>query len=85
MRYSSPAQVPATEWGKSMEEKAKNEYAKLIQCQHCNFNRKNTGLHICSDLSRLIPSPDGIISCDCHGKDTLEVKCPYKYHNGLLP
>ena len=28
-------------------------------------------------------SPDGVTSCDCHGKGVLEIKCPYKFRNGL--
>ena len=26
-------------------------------------------------------SPDGYITCSCHEKSTIEVKCPYRCHN----
>ena len=29
-------------------------------------------------------SPDGIITCSCHGKSLIEVKCPYNYSKQLF-
>ena len=34
-----------------------------------------------SDNVILGASPDGLISCDCHGKGVFEIKCGMKYWN----
>ena len=32
------------------------------------------------ELKQIYPaSPDGLVSCSCHGNGILEIKCPYKY------
>ena len=36
-----------------------------------------------TDYPFLGASPDGLISCDFHRIGVIEIKCPYKYKNGL--
>ena len=35
------------------------------------------------DYPHLGSSPDGLISCSCCGDGVLEIKCPFKYRDGL--
>ena len=51
---------------------------------HSNFSLSEVGLVVRSDHPHLGASPDGVISCDCCGKGTLEIKCPYKYKDGFI-
>jgi len=50
---------------------------------HDGFALKDTGLHVLKDKPYLGAPPDGLVECNCHGKGVLEIKCPYKYQNGL--
>lgn len=47
---------------------------------HQNFVCQLAGLFISVTHPFLAASPDRIISCDCHGKRVLEIKCPYNVH-----
>nr|XP_047146120.1 uncharacterized protein LOC105849547 [Hydra vulgaris] len=44
---------------------------------------ETTGIHIQASYPYLGASPDGIIQCTCHNKGLVEIKCPYKYREGL--
>ena len=48
-----------------------------VSPQHSNFEITDSGFFINPQYPTLGASPDGIISCDCHGIRTLEIKCPY--------
>ncbi len=48
-----------------------------------NFNLKAVGLTVKADEPFLAASPDGVFSCGCCGTGVLEIKCPYKYKEGL--
>lgn len=48
---------------------------------HVNFKLETVGLMINNLYPHIGASPDGIVSCDCCGKGTLEVKCPYTLRN----
>ena len=49
----------------------------MVSLQHTNFSIISSGLIISSLLPYLAASPDGIITCDCCGVGTLEIKCPF--------
>lgn len=62
------------------------EFEELFvsEFKHSNLIIKRTGVHLCSDNLFLAASPDGILSCSCHGIAVVEVKCPYKYRNSTI-
>ena len=41
------------------------------------------GLKINAHTPFLGASPDGLESCNCHGTEILEMKCPYTYEDDL--
>ena len=41
------------------------------------------GLKINGHTPFLGASPDGLESCNCHGTEILEMKCPYTYEDDL--
>jgi len=66
-----------TEWGCKHEKKARDLYYKLTAQYHCNLQIADSGLVINTNWPFIGASPDGIVSCDCHGKGVVEIKCPY--------
>lgn len=83
MQYSENISVPATRYGTKYEDIARNDYKKISKSIHANFTVEKTGLHIPHEFPYLGASPDGIVSCQCHGNGLLEIKCPYKYQKSL--
>lgn len=75
--------VPAVMWGRQMEDTARQCYVTEMRKTHTNFNLKAVGLTVKADKPYLAASPDGVFSCDCCGTGVLEIKCPYKYREGL--
>ena len=49
----------------------------MVSPQHENFELHNCGFVINPSYPHLGASPDGIVTCDCHGVGVVEVKCPY--------
>lgn len=76
-------QVPAILWGRQMEDTARKCYIEEMSKGHTNFFVKLSGLVVRPDHLHLGTSPDGIVSCSCCGRGTLEIKCPYKFREGL--
>jgi len=64
-------------WGCEHEDDARLKYSMCVSPEHSNFEISDCGLFINPHYPTLGASPDGIISCDCHGIGTLEIKCPY--------
>ena len=65
-------------WGVKNESNAfKAFYASEIG-HHEDFKTEKAGLFVAKQKTYLAASPDGIIMCKCHGKSTIEIKCPYK-------
>ncbi|KAL0195047.1 hypothetical protein M9458_008619, partial [Cirrhinus mrigala] len=75
--------VPAVLWGRDMEDTARRQYTEIMKTKHQNFDVELCGLVVRPDKPHLGASPDGIANCTCCGKATVEIKCPYKYHDGL--
>ena len=69
--------LKATEWGCSHENLARELYLKANQQNHQNFRVLDNGLFINLEWPFIGASHDGIIDCLCHGRGTLEIKCPY--------
>jgi len=68
-----------TEWGCKHEKKARDLYCKLIAQSHSNLQMADSGLVISTNWAFIGAFPYGIVSCDCHGKGVVEIKCPYCY------
>lgn len=75
--------VPAVMWGRQMEDTARQCYETEMRKTRTNVNLKAVGLTVKADKPYLAASPDGVFSCDCCGTGLLEIKCPYKYREGL--
>ncbi|KAL1274388.1 hypothetical protein QQF64_027202 [Cirrhinus molitorella] len=75
--------VPAVLWGRHMEDTARRQYTEIMKTKHQNFDVELCGLVVHPDKPYLGASPDGIANCTCCGKATVEIKCPYKYRDGL--
>lgn len=75
----------ATKWGKTNEKKAIRIVFKNIRQSHTTLECFESGFIIRPHEPHLGASPDAILSCDCHGKFPLEIKCPYsiKYSKNL--
>ena len=71
----------STEWGCSHEKQALESYKSAMQHDHENFRVAPCGFFISVDSPHLGASPDGLVSCDCHGLGIVEVKCPYSARN----
>ena len=59
-----------------MEPFAINSFLNLYRETHLNVKFDECGLFLDKDNPCIGASPDGIVTCSCHGKSCLEVKCP---------
>ena len=84
MRYNNEElNVPAVRWGRDMEEVARNSYKEVMEKEHVGFKLQTSGLVVNREQPHLAASPDGLMTCDCCGAGSLEIKCPYKYREGF--
>lgn len=60
------------------------EYSKIMEEHHTNLNVRRAGLVINPKYPWLGASPDGMVTCDCHGMGVLEVKAPSSLENSSL-
>lgn len=81
MSYGSHFSSAATQWGLANEKDAISEYVKQMSMDHTNLTVRDSGFVINTKFPHLGSSPDSIVACDCCGKGTLEVKCPYKFRD----
>lgn len=75
--------VPSVVWGTKMEDSARQLYIREMSKTHQDLQVRHCGLVLRPGEPHLGTSPDGIITCTCCGKGALEIKCPYKYRDGL--
>ncbi|XP_045180321.2 uncharacterized protein LOC123539668 [Mercenaria mercenaria] len=76
----TPLQTEAIKWGNEHEESGLKSYRQVLNFSnqgHVNINMKNEGFQISKERPYLGASADSIMSCDCHGKRIVEVKCPF--------
>ena len=83
MQYNPPFQSKYTEYGKDMEPRARTTFLMDQSQLHNDLHVKETGLTINADFPCLGATPDGIVTCSCHGKAVLEIKCPFTYKDGF--
>ncbi len=72
---------PNLDYGKKMEPIARLMYETEMANKHEHFTCEQTGLHVSKELPFIGASPDGIVSCECHGKRVLEIKCSIKHQH----
>ncbi|KAK0154651.1 hypothetical protein N1851_003039 [Merluccius polli] len=75
--------VDAIHWGREHEPTARKCYTESMRERHQNFNVELCGLVVHPDNPHLGASPDGVANCSCCGRGAVEIKCPYKYRDGL--
>ena len=84
MQYGELVDNRFTRYGKETEPKAREFYKNKIQNEHHDLKVEETGFHVNAEYPYLGATPDGLVYCSCHESKVLEIKCPYKYKNGLL-
>ena len=72
-----------TRYGRQHESDARELYTCIALKLHKDLSVVETGLHVTARMPFLGASPDGLVSCKCHPKRILEIKCPYKYQHGF--
>ncbi|XP_041374186.1 uncharacterized protein LOC121387226 [Gigantopelta aegis] len=71
----------AVKWGIDHEDECRVAYSKHQTGSHVDFHCNPSGFVINTDHPFLGASPDGYIDCQCCGKGTLEIKCPFKHRD----
>ena len=74
----------ATAWGCGHEKDALEEYQKRMETTHDGFKMETSGFVISDKFPFIGASPDSIVECNCCGKGTVEVKCPYCVRDKLV-
>ena len=74
----------ATAWGCQHEVDAVQDFLDGFFLEHSDVNFDNCGLVVNPKYPFMGASPDGIITCSCHGKSLIEVKCPYNCSKQLF-
>lgn len=74
----------ATTYGTNNESAARDCYFQARRQEHRNFTIRQTGLRINNSYPFCGASPDAMVSCDCCGSGTVEIKCPWTLRNGNL-
>ena len=83
MQHKPSTVVAATKYGKEVEPVAFNVFTKYFRLDYKNTSVSQTGFNVSVEFPHLDAIPDGVVSCSCHKKALLEIKCSLKYRNGL--
>ena len=79
--YSKNICTSAMEKGRKWEEYAFSKYKAVMEMEeHSNLSVSKSGLVISEDVI-LGASPDGLVSCQCHGKGVVEIKSATKFED----
>ena len=79
--YPKKICTPAMEKGRIWEEKAFDKYKRVMELEdHCNLAVTKCGLVIGKEVV-VGASPDGLISCGCHGEGVIEIKSATKFED----
>ena len=80
-----PASFPHSHfrWGCCHEKDAIQCYTQQQSTSHTNLVVERAGLFVSLNRPYIEASPDSIVTCDCCGKGTLEVKCPFCFKDEL--
>ncbi|XP_041376830.1 uncharacterized protein LOC121389299 [Gigantopelta aegis] len=77
--YNGDVNTASVRWGQSHEAAALRVYTKKLNRKHCDLEVTKCGLNVNPKYPHLGSSPDGLVSCSCHDKGLVEIKCPFKY------
>ena len=77
----NPPPLQTTQCGCDHEKQAIETYRVIQLKHHQNFYERKSRFVISMKYSHLGTTPDSILSCDCCGTGTLEVKCPFCIRN----
>ena len=69
----------AVMWGIETEDIARNTYIKVQKQHHRHLEVRTAGFMIDPVRPYFGVSPDGLCPCECCGKGSVEIKCPYKF------
>ncbi|KAL1268558.1 hypothetical protein QQF64_033921 [Cirrhinus molitorella] len=72
--HSSQFSTEATRWGQVNEERARANYISMMQDHHEDFQVQASGFIINPDIPWIGATPDGMVTCTCHGDGILEIK-----------
>lgn len=74
--------VPCIKYQKKNKNKAIKLYLQHFNSIHENFKYEESGLIINPKYPYFAVSSDGLLSCDCHVKVCVEIKCPKTLESG---
>ena len=69
--------IDAVKWGVDHEQVALKLFYAQEATKHRDFKLSEIGLVVDANRAYIGASPDAIMTCSCHGKTTIEIKCPY--------
>lgn len=69
------------EWGRTNEDTARSGYCREQKIRHTQFLCTPAGLVVNPNYPYLGATPDGWVDCECCGRGTVEIKCPYTYRS----
>lgn len=73
-----------TSYGIENESLARETYAEETRHHHNNFIIRQTGLIINNEYPFCGASPDALVTCECCGNGSVEIKCPWRLKTGKL-
>lgn len=79
--YQVNIETPATSYGRRNEPLARQYLSKMWNKNHQNSRISECGIFLSVDHPYLAASPDAIGSCQCCGKFSVEIKCPFRLSN----
>ena len=83
MQYQEIPKNKYTHFGIKTEPIAREYYKNTQNPHHKNLTVQICGSLVKEEFSHLGASSDGIVSCSCHKKRVLEIKCPFNYRKDL--
>ena len=75
--FQKGKEPPSIKWGRSNEPKAIKMFKQYQSTKHNSLKVEKSGLWISMKHPFIAASPDSLISCECCGSGTVEVKCPW--------
>lgn len=77
--------TPQIKHGREQEHDVFTFFKKNVNSYgHIDGDVAKTGLKLLQSMPWIGATADGIVSCQCHGKTVLEIKCPYTYRHDYV-
>lgn len=74
--------IPSVKFQRKFKGRAIKDYLHDEQTKHDDFKNQQCGLLISPRTPYFITSADGFVSCECHGRGCIEIKCIKALENG---